>query len=150
MNFIRLLTILSIIFLSGCGASPTVINATFNVSNEVNPDLTGRPSPIVVRVYDLKSLGIFEAADFYSLFDNPESLLGSDLLNSVQFHLNPGDSQTYNHTASPETNYFAVTAAYRKLNHAVWRDHIIIPVEKTTDLIITLEKSNVSIAKKDK
>ncbi|MDX2505130.1 MAG: type VI secretion system lipoprotein TssJ [Gammaproteobacteria bacterium] len=150
MNVIRLLIILSILVLYGCSPSPTVINATLNASNDVNPDLSDRPSPIVVRVYELKSLGTFEAADFYSLFDNPEAILGSDLINSAQFHLNPGDTQIYNQTTSPETNYVAVTAAYRKLNLAIWRDHMVIPTEKTTDIIIYLEKLNVSIMKKAK
>ncbi len=150
MYFIKSLVILSLIFLYGCSASPTVINATLMASPEVNPDLSGRPSPVVVRVYELKSLGTFEAADFYNLFDNPEAILGAALVNSVQFHLNPGETKRYNNTTSPETNYFAVTAAYRKLDHAVWRDHIIIPAAKITDLIIHMEKLSISIVKKGK
>lgn len=151
MYFIRSLIIVSILFLYGCSSSPTtIINVTLNASPEVNPDLSERPSPIVVRVYELKSLGTFETADFYSLFDNPEAILGADLVNSVQFHLNPGDTQTYNHTTSSETSYFAVTAAYRKLDHAVWRDHVIIPAAKITNLIIYMEKLSVSIVTKNK
>ena len=150
MYFIRSLIILSIIFLYGCSASPTIINVTLNASPEVNPDLSERPSPIVVRVYELKSLGTFEAADFYNLFDNPEAILGAALVSSVQFHLNPGETQRYNQTTSPETNYIAVTAAYRKLDHAVWRDHIIMPAAKNTELVIHMEKLSVSIMKKDK
>ncbi len=147
LYFIRPIIILSIIFLYGCSPSPTIINATLNASPEVNPDLSGRASPVVVRVYELKNIGTFEAADFYSLFDDPEGLLGSDLVNSVQFHLNPGETQKYNHSTSPETNYFAVTVAFRKLDHAIWRDHMIIPVAKTTNLIIHMEKLSVSIMK---
>ncbi len=147
LYFIRPLIILSLLFLYGCSPSPTVINATLNASPEVNPDLSGRASPVVVRVYELKNIGTFEAADFYSLFDDPEALLGSDLVNSVQFHLNPGETQKYNHSTSPETNYFAVTVAFRKLDHAIWRDHMIIPVAKTTNLIIHMEKLSVSIMK---
>jgi hypothetical protein len=46
----------------------------------VNPDDKGRAAPILVRVYELKSEGTFESADYFSLNANDKAAIGSDLL----------------------------------------------------------------------
>jgi type VI secretion system protein VasD len=156
----RNLTIVIALFtllLKGCGSepekpeptepAPTLIQAKITVSNQVNPDVNGRPSPIVMRIYELKNLGKFEEAGFYNLFEEYESFLSSDLLASEQFHLRPGDTKTVKHAVAPETKYLAVTAAYRDLNQAVWRDSIRIKTAKTTRLEIILDRLGVSIRK---
>jgi type VI secretion system protein VasD len=57
-------------------APPTTVQVHMVVSEQANPDLNERPSPIVIRIYELKSLGKFEEGDFYKLFENYDSLLG--------------------------------------------------------------------------
>ncbi|WP_428353113.1 type VI secretion system lipoprotein TssJ [Methyloprofundus sp.] len=118
------------------------------VSAKVNPDINNRPSPIVVRVFELKNLGIYTESDFYDLFENYESVLGGDLLASEQFHLNPGDTQTLKNSIATETKYIAVIAAFRDINRAMWRDAAIIPVEKDTQILIYVDKLSVSVWKK--
>ena len=127
---------------------PTKIQVNISVSSQVNPDINGRASPVVVRLYELKNIGKFEEADFYKLFENHEASLGSDLLASEKFHFKPGDIKTLSHTVAPDTKYIAVTAAFRDFNQAIWRDSIAIESAKTTELSIVLDKLNVSITKK--
>ena len=43
---------------------------------DINPDMNGRPSPIVLRIYALKSDDIFNNADFFALYENDASILG--------------------------------------------------------------------------
>lgn len=157
MRNLTIVIALFILLLAGCGSEPekpepvepppTLIQAEIIVSDKVNPDVNGRPSPIVVRLYELKNLGKFEEADFYKLFEEYESFLGSDLLASEQFHLRPGDTKTIKYAVAPETKYLAVTAAYRDLNQAVWRGSIRIKTAKTTRLEIILDRLGVSIRK---
>ena len=128
--------------------SAMLVEAMINVSADVNPDIDSRPSPVVVRIYELKKRGKYKQADFYELFDNFESVLGADLLGSEQFHLNPGDNRTLKHDISPETQYIAVTAAFRDINQAVWRDSIVIPAVKKTQLLILVDKLSISVWKK--
>lgn len=143
-----------ITLLLGCGSDPekpepeppqTLIDAQIVASCQVNPDINGRPSPIVVRLYELKSLGKFEEADFYKLFEDYSSLLSSDLLASEQFNLHPGETKIINHAVSPETKFFAVTAAYRDLNHAVWRNAIPLETAKTTQFKVMLDHLGIDI-----
>jgi type VI secretion system protein VasD len=148
------------LILVGCGAEPvkeepkeppktpeTKIQVNIAVGRLVNPDINGRPSPIVVRLYELKNIGKFEEADFYKLFENHEASLGSDLLATEKFHFRPGDWKALGHTVSPDTKYIAVTAAFRDFNQAVWRDSIAIEPAKTTELSVVLDNLNVSITK---
>jgi type VI secretion system protein VasD len=143
------------LLISGCATDsekselpPTFIEAKIVVTGQANPDITGRPSPIVVQIYELKSLGNFEEADFYKLFEDFEGTLGADLVASEKFHLQPGETKAYSNTLSEETNFIAVSAAYRNLNQAIWRDAIAIPAHKSTTVMILLEKLTASIWKK--
>jgi len=141
--------------LGGCGSEPkkeepppeTKIQVSISVADQVNPDINGRPSPIVVRLYELKNIGKFEEADFYKLFEDHEGALGSDLLASEKFHFKPGDTKTLGHTVSPDTKYIAVTAAFRDFNQSVWRDSIAIESAKTSELSILIERLNLTITK---
>ena len=155
MHIIRRTCILLVLLLIGCNSSPekpeaqaTIVDAKIAVSTQVNPDINNRPSPIVMRVYELKNLGNYAESDYYDLFENYESVLGGDLLASEKYHLKPGDTYALKKSVAPETQYIAVIAAFRDINRAMWKDSIIIPVEKTTQLLIFVDKLSISIWKK--
>ena len=152
--------ILLVLLLPGCNSSPEKsenneapvlqVMAEINItaSTLLNPDINNRPSPVVIRIYELKSLGVYTESDFYGLFDDYESILGEDLISSEQFHLNPGDTRIVKNSISPETQYIAVIAAFRDINRAMWRDSIIISAEKATQLLIFVDELSVSVWKK--
>ncbi len=144
-----------VLLLIGCNASSkkpqspgAVINATISVSSQVNPDINNRPSPIVVRIFELKNIGLYSESDFYGLYENFESALGGDILASEQFHLNPGDTQSWKKNVAPEAQFIAVIAAFRDINQAMWRDSIVISIEKNTQLLIFVDKLSISVWKK--
>lgn len=85
----RSLGFILLLILIGCNSSPEKpeaqafsVDTRIAVSAEVNQDINNRPSPIVVRIFELKNLGIYTESDFYDLFENFESVLGGDLLAS--------------------------------------------------------------------
>jgi type VI secretion system protein VasD len=45
----------------------TRLDITITAEAGVNPDDKGRAAPIMVRIYELKSEGTFESADYFSL-----------------------------------------------------------------------------------
>jgi len=49
--------------------TPTLVQGSIKAAPTTNTDPRGRPSPIVVRVYELKSISAFNNADFFSRFD---------------------------------------------------------------------------------
>lgn len=50
------------------------------VSEGANPDEHQRPAPVMVRLYELKSAGAFENADFFTLQSDSRKVLGDDAI----------------------------------------------------------------------
>ncbi|WP_282176035.1 type VI secretion system lipoprotein TssJ [Vibrio nereis] len=122
------LVVLSILFVGGCSLANYVVPAyaklDFVVSEEVNPDLSGRPSPVVIKVYELSSRTLFENHQFFELYDNPKNVLGPDLINIEEFEFYPGTTHSYDVSMEPGVSYVGVLVAYRDLSNARWREII--------------------------
>lgn len=99
----------------------TKLDITITAAADVNPDDKGRAAPILVRLYELKSEGTFESADYFSLHTNDKALLGSDLLVRDEFILKPGDVKTIRRKSHPDIEAIGVLAGYRDLPEADWR-----------------------------
>ena len=137
------------LLVGGCGGKdktpPTVVKATLQSSADLNPDLRGRPSPLLIRIYELKSASTFNAADFYSLFDKDEQLMAADIQGREEISIPPGDSKAFERQFKPDSKYIAVLGAYRDIEHARWRAVYEIAPAKTTQVSINLSKLAVSI-----
>ncbi|MGY5956706.1 type VI secretion system lipoprotein TssJ [Kosakonia sp. BK9b] len=113
---------------SGCGSSshsdPTSYNLQFRAHPQINES-----APLKVRVLLLKSDATFMSADFWSLQNNADSVLGANLLNSDEFFLMPGQlSKTLSGKTSPEARYIGVMAEYQALDGKKWRMSLPLPV----------------------
>ncbi|MCB1930330.1 MAG: type VI secretion system lipoprotein TssJ [Rhodocyclaceae bacterium] len=131
----------------GCSSTPdpTVVAATFQAEENLNPDSSGRPSPLVVRMYELKALSAFKDADFFSLWDNEQQTLAGDLVAREEMVLRPGDTHSIQRTTQPGTRFVGVVAAYRDLERAVWRASVPLVAHKTLPLSIKLDNRSVAI-----
>ncbi|MDQ2695955.1 MAG: type VI secretion system lipoprotein TssJ [Pseudomonadota bacterium] len=137
----------------GCGGSkpappppPARIVATFAAAADLNPNLSGRPSPIAVRLYELKSPGAFQAGGFRALYDQPEAALAGELTASDELFLQPGESRRIQRTLDPQTRHLGLLAAYRDLDNAQWRALVTVPPNRTTAVTITLSRSAIGAA----
>lgn len=99
----------------------TKLEITITAAADVNPDDKGRAAPILVRLYELKSEGTFESADYFSLQTNDKALIGSDLLVREEFIMKPGDVKTIRRKSHPDIEAIGVLAGYRDLPQADWR-----------------------------
>jgi type VI secretion system protein VasD len=123
----------------------TIINAEVLATDVINPDGEGRPSPIVVRLYELKNLGTFNTVEFFPLYNEEEDTLGDDLVYREEFSLIPGGKKLFTRTPAADTQYLAVIAAFRDIDQATWKAAVPIPVERVTNLVIQLDRLSVSI-----
>lgn len=153
-NILRLLQVVSylcmITALTACSSvtwlqSPTNINAQIVASFDINPDINDRPSPLVVRIYELKSISAFNDADFFKLYDDEIATLGGDLLSRKEFELIPGEAREIIHNADEQSRFFAVVAAYRNIDQASWRASQVLKLNSKNSLIVKFDKQNVSI-----
>lgn len=143
----------AIVLLSACASppppppKPTVIVATLYAKENVNPDRNGRPSPVVVHFYELKTLAAFNAADFDSIIKREKEVLGADLVAREEQIMKPGgDWKIGPRTLHNDTRNLAVVAEFRDLDRAQWRAVTAVPLNQTTTLTITFDDKRVVIA----
>lgn len=134
--------------LGGCSlkqsAPVTRIDLHLTGSDRLNPDLHGRPSPIVLRLYELKNPVTFEHAEFFTLYQQPQETLALDLIAHEELELRPGEKQELNLLTTPEGGYLAVLAAYRNLPEAAWQ--VVIPLRIGELNQVHLQVNDLSIS----
>ncbi|HHX8646453.1 type VI secretion system lipoprotein TssJ [Vibrio antiquarius] len=119
--------------LFGCSAANLVVDPysdlEITANHNINPDSNGRPSPVVVYVFELTSNTLFESQDFFSIYEESEKVLGPDLVNKYEISLTPGQKEIYQASMSPKTEYLGIVVAFRDIENSNWRQ--VIEVDKT-------------------
>lgn len=141
------------LLLAGCADTPlpfmkpdpTVVEAKVVASTQVNPDARKRPSPVVVRVYELKSRAQFDSADFLSLYERDKDVLGGDLVVRDEFVLKPGETKDINKQTQPDTKFLAVLVGFRDLEKSRSRAIAAVEANKTNRWVIKVEPLTVAI-----
>ena len=147
--------------LAGCSTlSPystmTKLNLKLTASDQLNPDLNGRPSPIVVRLIELKHPVAFENADFFSLYERAKESLSPDMVASEELELRPGETVELKLSVEEGSRYVGVLAAYRDISEAQWRYVVQLTPVELTEADLTLDQagirttSNATLVKADK
>ena len=144
----RVLLMCGILLAAGCGSSPPLLRGAITVDSNVNPDRAGRPSPIVVRIYELKAVAAFNGADFFALFDNESATLSGELVGREEFQLQPGETRQYSRQLQPETKFIGVVGAFRDLEQARWRQAVPVPSKRSPTITIGLQARGVTVAVK--
>jgi type VI secretion system protein VasD len=143
------LLILAAVALGGCAGPglkpPTLANLTLHATTTVNPDAGGRPSPIVLSVFELRAAGRFNAADFLSLHERADQTLAADLARREEVLLAPGESRTLNLRLQEGSRYLGITGGYRRFGEARWRVLAAIPEGTTSRVVVRADTLSVSI-----
>jgi len=111
----------------------------------LNLNTQGRPSPVVVRIFELGAAAAFEAADYTALFEHPGDALKTDLLSQEEFVLRPGDIQQHNRDLQPGVQALGVAAAFRDMPQAVW--HLTVPLKtgQRNFLLVDLDRNTIRL-----
>ncbi|MBV4482396.1 type VI secretion system lipoprotein TssJ [Pseudomonas khavaziana] len=137
--------------LAGCSAiSPfstlTKLDLVLTASEQVNLDLHGRPSPVVVHLIELRHGVAFENADFFSLYDHADQVLAKDWVSSEEVELRPGDRLTLKLRVGPDSRFVGMLAAYRDLPHVRWRMLVPVTAQKVTRAELVLDQAGIRVA----
>jgi len=138
----------SLVLAVGCSSGPPLLRGAINADGGVNPDRGGRASPIVVRVYELKSVAAFSSADFFSLFDKEQETLGGELVGREEFQLQPAETRQYRRQLQPDTKFFGVVAAFRDLEQSRWRQAVPVPAKGSATLTLGIQARTITLAVK--
>ena len=151
------LTALAALALAGCAGKPpplpsifkpdpTVVRLQLTADAMVNTDSRGRATPVVVRYYVLQNTAAFDSADFFSLFERDEALLGAAQLVREEATLRPGQTLKVELSPQGEAKHLAVLAAYRDVNKIRWRATAPIPQNKTTAYTVRIGAQGITIS----
>ena len=139
------------IILAGCAteksAKTTPIHFVVEADQLVNPNESGDPSPVVVRIYELKATSTFNQAQFFDLLDNDAKVLGPDLVAKRELELKPGDRADFKRDTPVETRYVGVMAGFRTGDSSQWRKTADIEPERNNSIIVKVAASAISIEK---
>jgi type VI secretion system protein VasD len=131
--------------LAACADSvPTKIAIEISATGSVNPDLGGRPSPVVTQIYQLSSDDRFAKADIIQLIDHDKDLLGSDMLTRDEVILQPGESKTIDLAYLKDAKYLGFVADYRDIDHANARALLMSP--KKDKIIVKLKVDKLAVS----
>jgi type VI secretion system protein VasD len=130
--------------MTGCG-KPRIDLAVASQPN-VNPDNSGRPSPVIVKMYELRGDLAFKQNDFYTLFHEPAKALGSDLIAADELVFVPSEARVISYEPMTATRFVGIVAGFRQMERAQWRTIISVdPEEKNTIRIELMDASLVLI-----
>jgi len=133
----------------GCSrlTKPTPLDVVMTADPGINPNEDGEPSPIVVRVYELKGLTAFNNATFFELADDDVKTLGADLLASQEYELTPGEEKKYDREINGEATHIGVVGGFRDIQNAQWRDSIELTPGKKNEFAIYVTSLSVKVEK---
>ncbi|CAN7237468.1 type VI secretion system lipoprotein TssJ [Pseudomonas brassicacearum] len=137
------------LLLGGCTTlSPfstmTKLTLTLTASDQLNPDLNGRPSPVVVRLFELRHPVAFENSDFFSLYERARETLAPDLISSEELELRPGETVELRLGITGNGRYVGILAAYRDLPHARWRYTLPVAATQLTEANLILDQDGIA------
>lgn len=135
------------ILVAGCasGPKPIIAKITIEATSGLNPDQRGRPSPVAVKIFELKSSANFERADFFSLFDRERETLGPELIARDELVLKPGDRVAQERKLAPEVRFVGVLVGYRDLERSQWRLSIPLDALRSGPVIVQLDAARASL-----
>ena len=101
--------------------APTQVNITISTAGNLNPNAEGRSSPLVLRVYQLKSASGFQKMDFMTMFENDASALGSALLKRDDIFLTTNEARTFTFEAEVDTTAIGLMAVFSRYEQSQWK-----------------------------
>jgi type VI secretion system protein VasD len=126
---------------------PGIIELTLQASADLNPDATGRPSPVIVRIYQLTSATQFATADFFQLFEKQAATLGADLSNREELAIFPGETRKLTTPLKQGAQFVGLAASFRDIDKASWRAVTEVSPNGTTALEGALSNVTVTLNK---
>ncbi len=136
VHFMKYFFVISsiVLFLAACNApsgTKKTVSLTFIVAQNANPDVNQRPSPVAITVYQLRNSSSFIKADYLSLTEHSNAVLGSDLLTVNTLILHPGQILTVDYPVSEYDAAFGLLASYRVIDTSGWQLVYEYPPDKT-------------------
>jgi len=143
---------IALVVTAGCSSSKsrvggalnldTDLKLTFILDADINPDDNKSPSPVFVRMYELKSPTLFDKADFIDIYERDKEVLGGEMITKQSLKpLKPGETRTERFVLQGGTHYVALYAEFSQYPGSVYK--VSFPV---TENNIIRNKATIKIS----
>jgi len=134
--------------LAACGAPPppAVLNLTIIGGKDQNPDPSGQPLSVSVRLIELGASPAFERADFFAISEREQQTLGPDDLGSQEFVLRPGESRTVSRELKKGAQFVGIAVGFRDIDRAHWRAVTPVAASGQTRRVLRIDGTNAVLA----
>jgi len=147
------ISILLIFALSGCTVKQvkkvfhetSYLEMKIQAATDLNPNRKGRPSPLVIYIYELSDAAPFNEADFFAIYDNEAETIGAVLLSKIDVEISPGETREITRTLKASTRHLGILAAYRDIDNAKWRASRAIPEHSKIELKLNVDQLSISL-----
>lgn len=106
---------------------PVPLEITLMVAKGANPAVDGRPSPVVLTIFELSGISAFQTVDFFTLQQTDGSSLAGEFVAAEQHILLPGEVKVIRRKADLRSRFIGVTAGFRDLENSTWRASAALP-----------------------
>ncbi|MDH5179567.1 MAG: type VI secretion system lipoprotein TssJ [Gammaproteobacteria bacterium] len=125
------------LLISGCAAvnsavgglfnADTDLTLTFKVAADINPDESRKPSPLFIRLYELKSTKMFNQVNFIDLYERDKEVLGEDMIAVQKLkRIRPGEDREDHLVLDEKTKFVGLYAEFLNYKNAKYK--LVIPV----------------------
>jgi type VI secretion system protein VasD len=155
MNKKSLLLVCAVMMLAACGffkkekppppLEPTRVVLEFEAAGDINSNAEGRASPLVLRIYQLKSYSVFKNADFFSLYDKDDQVLGRELVSKEEILLKPNEKRTVFFEAAADTQAIGVVGFFINYERTQWKVAAGVQPNKTAVIHINVSGAGLMV-----
>ena len=125
---------------------PAVLTLTIAAGSDQNPDPSGRPAPVAIRLFELNGNAKFERADVFALTEHEQQTLGDDGQGSEEFVLRPGETRTVIRELKKGVQFVGIAVLFRDIDRSRWRAVAPVGVSGPTKLMLRVSGLNASLA----
>lgn len=150
----RLLQLLCLFtLLSSCATTrdPTQpLQLNIAVAANANPDDSGRPSPVVVSIFDLKKPQRFRNADYLALLATPRKILRGDMLGVHRINaIAPGSERTLQLALDAQTRHIGIVAELVDFSGVDARATLVLQSRRAHALNLNISANGIAIGPDD-
>ena len=125
---------------------PGVLTLSLYAGPDQNPDPSGHPSSVAIRLFMLADIGKFESADVFALTEHEQQTLGADEIGSEQFVLAPKETKTISRELKPGVRYIGIAVLFRDIDRAQWRAVSPVTASGPSRRALTINALNARLA----
>ncbi len=126
---------------------PVELKMVLKASDNINPSAVSKGNPVVVNLYQLKSVGAFKSAQVLDLFEKDISVLADDLIKKQTLgSVLPQEKRVESLAISQGTKYLAVFVQFSNYSQAKTKSWLEIKeIEDIEHVAISIDSLTVNV-----